>query len=91
MKPCENCSDPATFVVRTDDVERHFCSKCLRHEEPVLGIVDLLDRMAGPSKQTRICPYCGWKSSEVEHTGKVGCPLCYEALNSPLLREFERH
>lgn len=90
MKQCEICNTPAPFVIRTEGNDRHLCASCLKLEEPIPGIVDLLNRIVGPSKRTGICPFCGWKAEQVEHTGKVGCPLCYEALDSPLLREFER-
>lgn len=90
MRLCEFCNEPAPFVIRADELERHLCAKCLKLEEPVPGIADLLNKLVGPSKRTRICPHCGWKAEQVEHTGKVGCPLCYEALDSPLLHEIER-
>ena len=44
--------------------------------------------MCQPPRHRGICPYCHCTQEEAIHTGLVGCPLCYEMLDTAALNHF---
>lgn len=90
----------------TDGVRRehHLCEQCARQEgaflNPALSLAHILGglmpveapeaatdgRSAGPS-----CPKCGWTGQQIQHTGQMGCPHCYEVFGrwvDPVVRRI---
>lgn len=35
-------------------------------------------------RKEAVCPKCGRSYSEFKHSGRLGCPKCYEAFSSPI-------
>ncbi len=83
--------------------EHHLCEPCARQEGallPVLSLAHILGGLVplespdgagdaltgGPS-----CPECGWTGAQIQHTGQMGCPHCYEVFGrwvDPVVRRI---
>jgi len=44
--------------------------------------------MCQPARHRGVCPYCHCTQEEAIQTGLVGCPLCYEMLDTTALTHF---
>ena len=103
---CEVCQQNQASVHLTQVVDGavkklHLCESCAREsgvdlQNPV-SIADLLlglGQAAGSEeKSDKSCPACHMKQSDFRKTGRLGCPLCYEAFSEelgPLIRAMHR-
>ena len=83
--------------------EHHLCEPCARQAGallPTLSLAHILgglvplespedggaDAIGGPA-----CPECGWTGAQIQHTGQMGCPHCYQVFGrwvDPVVRRI---
>ncbi|MBX3119101.1 MAG: hypothetical protein KF784_08555 [Fimbriimonadaceae bacterium] len=76
------------FLLTRDGESEALSADELRAKHPELSLTTSLLAMRPPRRLANVCPSCGWTSQKVEETERVGCPLCYESLDAPILRSF---
>lgn len=76
------------FVVRRDGNQTEMGSRAFVRAYPELRVLTFLRTTLSDFARRSQCPACGWTSAKIEETGMVGCPLCYEGVDSPLLDRF---
>jgi protein arginine kinase activator len=95
--PCEECHKERATVHITDlegdePVLRHLCRECARNQKDFPEIdqtevfAQLLSNIIPELKElsNRICPACKISYLTFRHTGRLGCPQCYEAFDAAL-------
>lgn len=90
MHTCEICRQKASLELTENGVSSWFCLPCLKSSSELGDIAQWLVSLRPQQTRLTMCPSCGWTVDKVEQTGHVGCPLCYESLDSPLLVQLER-
>ncbi len=101
---CDECGkNPATYYTQTIkngiSSERYLCEECKNKHGFIKTIPDLGSLFAAfgnplpditETPTTKVCPTCGYTSTEYRKTGFLGCPDCYKAfegtVNSSLLK-----
>lgn len=84
--------------------EHHLCEPCARQEgaflNPALALANILGGLmpveppgtaAEEGDNGPKCPECGWTGRQIQHTGQMGCPHCYEVFGrwvDPVLRRI---
>lgn len=93
---CDNCKKrPASIHVTKihngQAKEYHLCSVCAEQNEEIkspFGISDVFSSLfeinSQPVKRTKACPVCGYTISQLNSTGLLGCPECYNAFEQEL-------
>ncbi len=81
---CAQCGGAATLNLREDGSNSPICTACLDRLMPAMRLGSLRKQFLRDREERGFCPYCGWTTEQVQETGLVGCPLCYEALQIPV-------
>ncbi|MFQ3586227.1 MAG: hypothetical protein SNJ74_06760 [Fimbriimonadaceae bacterium] len=76
------------FVVLRDGDRAEMSARAFVRLYPELRVLTFLKSALADVSKAQRCPACGWTAAKIEETGLVGCPLCYEAVDSPLLDRF---
>ena len=102
---CQRCGGRATFhvteIIDGNKVEKHLCEKCAAQEGVDIiqagSISDMLEKFilepAGKLKEgqeTAQCDVCGITFGEVRRSGRLGCPIDYDAFEKLLQPMLER-
>lgn len=96
---CQHCKKNIATVnfvdiINGDKFESHLCDMCYA----VLG-AELnskanndfwADLFSAPPKPEKVCPVCGTTYSDYEHTGLLGCAICYDMFKEELLPSIQR-
>jgi protein-arginine kinase activator protein McsA len=82
---CAHCGGAATLIVREDGATSSICSSCLDRIMPGMRLGSLRKQFIRDREERGVCPYCGWTNQQVAETALMGCPLCYEALEMPVV------
>ena len=85
---CTECGRPATFVCEQDGVQSSLCASCATLRAGFYGAAEFLQAFVRTKASRQACPNCGTRAEEVESSGLVGCPLCYEALQPTIMSTF---
>ncbi|HEY3782347.1 MAG TPA: hypothetical protein VGL56_14790 [Fimbriimonadaceae bacterium] len=70
-------------MVKEHGLEVFVCVTCLDRLYPDMRLGSLRKEMIRPRKADGKCPNCGWTAEQLNKTGLLGCPLCYEAIDMP--------
>lgn len=76
------------LFVTQDGVQSWLCDSCLGPLLPFRSFSTFASEFQRGVPDTARCPYCGTTKEDVQSTGLVGCPLCYDALPGTLWKEF---
>ena len=102
---CENCRSNEATVKYTENIngrERklNLCLACAKKMESELGIFSadfFSDGLLSPmfyqtreKKESIKCPLCASDFSDIERTGKAGCPACYGAFEKYLASTLKK-
>lgn len=104
---CEKCqSEKATvFLTQIINGKMHkidLCEKCAKEmgvtNASTFSLADLLikteaERQSNSSRETLVCPSCGFTQEDLSKTGRVGCGKCYEVFKDVLseaLKDMQR-
>ncbi len=92
MPACSLCGGPGMAAARRSATheESTFCWTCLAKFEPELEFGSFVRSLVAIRPRPGGCPYCGWTERRLAETGLLGCPLCYESIESPLLAGFAK-
>ncbi len=102
---CEKCGkNTATTHIRTvvNGVvhEMNLCASCaaqggytnLSHNSLASMLATMLGESMGriPAKESKTCPVCGAKFSDIAKNGKMGCAECYKSFGTELMPYLKR-
>ena len=104
---CEKCQcEKATvFLTQIIDGKMHkidLCEKCAKDmgvtNASTFSLADLLikteaERETKSTRETIVCPSCGFTQEDLSKTGRVGCGKCYEVFQDVLgeaLKDMQR-
>src|SRR5579862_1294575 len=85
---CVNCGRSSVSKVEEAGETVRLCRSCLDKRYPELQLGPLIDALIPVEVQRGACPNCGWTETELNKTGLVGCPLCYESLGDHVWSHF---
>lgn len=89
---CERCRHKDATVHLTEIIkgvrsEVHLCEQCARDiglnsklNSCSLSIPDMMSYLDEGAGSGRVCRFCGSSDADLDSSGRVGCPHCYEAL-----------
>ena len=92
---CEECGKrPArmavTMITSGKATTRRLCPQCaarLQRGDAQSVQTALLSALAGDNPPALTCPCCGRTTEQFLHTGRLGCPACYDAF-TPILGQL---
>lgn len=102
---CEECKKNQATVSITvtaggEMTTRHLCPDCMKAMENQLAkgdiqsflssILTLMSTAQPNEEQSPICEACGFRYSDFERTGKLGCAQCYRAFSEQLKPLLQR-
>lgn len=101
---CDNCQERDAVVHLTRIVDNavtqlHLCEKCAAAkgvettlsvpQHPLGDILQAVQQQAAEKEDVPVCSFCGSGLRDFRVTGRLGCPHCYDAMESSL-RELLR-
>lgn len=88
-KPCENTKNVAAKV---GNVDVKICDNCLVSHLGNLGLPSLLSKVFAKLlfADTTSCKHCNTTVLQIQKTGKLGCPKCYDSFYEKLLPVFQK-
>ena len=92
---CEECGKrPArmavTMITSGKATTRRLCPQCaarLQRGDAQSVQTAFLSALAGDNPPALTCPCCGRTTEQFLHTGRLGCPACYDAF-TPILGQL---
>lgn len=95
---CQHCKKNLATVnlvdiINGDKFESHLCDMCYAMLGAGLNLKagnDLWADLFGTVQPAKVCPVCGTKYSDYEHTGLLGCASCYDVFKEELLPSIQR-
>lgn len=101
---CDNCQERdavvhLTRIVDEEVTQLHLCEKCaaakgvettLSVPQHALGdMLQAVQAQGAAKDDALVCSFCGFTNKDFRATGRLGCPHCYDAMESSL-RELLR-
>lgn len=98
---CEICHNKEATVHLTQVINNtvkkvHLCEECAaKSGVDIHSPISITDLLLGLSSSTedKACPHCHLRRSDFKKTGRLGCPVCYEAFDvelAPLIKSMHR-
>jgi protein arginine kinase activator len=103
---CESCGEREatihfTEIVGNEKKETHLCAECHRQKllpaQSTVTLTELLTALLNQVQQADLgalkklaCRACGMSYAEFQGSGRLGCPMDYEAFRKPLVEILER-
>lgn len=85
---CAYCGGPSVFRVDVAGDQARLCRSCLDKRYPELMLGTLAEALVMRKVSNGVCPNCGWTEAQLNNTGMLGCPLCYEAFSEDVWPRF---